>query len=276
MNEDKYPVVKTLILDIMSAAISIEESFSGFLAPPKPGAYLPGQMEPILKPDENYFLYQSVNAEPWNVGYGLYQRRYRSTETGAPIGHMKEHVHRHGQFNLPSYEKLERVTYEQAAEWNKGVMDESGKILVSDLQAQRLSLKPTVPVTALLIVRDWVENYVRSFRAWEKDNRLVLEDHIIAQYLSKDITWFGEVEKGENLYQVWRSHQGGQAFMKEDLINDIGAHLRALRLEIAQFIGGDEWRVHFLRYHGPRAVALIKSEDYRIVVYNEKTASGEW
>lgn len=269
MNEDKYPSKAVMVLDIMSAAISIDECFGKFLASPAQGAYLPGQMEPILKAMTAYYLYTTVGSEPWTVQYGLYQHRYNLH------GAMRTDHQREARVMLDQKVMGEKVTYQQAIEMQRGVMDAEGKVLVPDHLIHKLSETPTVPVTALWIVRELVEDYLHQFRAWEPRNA----DHsneIVLKYLSKSVLWSGELNGNTNLYQVYRDHHSGETYNRDDVVEDIIKQVRLLRSQIADFIGEDEWKVHFFRYHGARAVSLVKSEDYRIIVYNEKKASGEW
>lgn len=269
MNNDKYPSKAVMVLDIMASAISIDECFSKFLVPATPGAYLPGHMEPTLKSMTAYYLYTTGANEPWTVQYGLYQARY------TPHGAMSTDHLREARMALDVKVMGEKVSYQDAIRLQRGVMDAEGKVVVPDHLVHKLSETPTVPVTALWIVRELVEDYLQQFRAWEPRNA-DNSNEIVMKYLSRNVLWSGELNGNTNLYQVYRDHAAGETYNKDDVIEDIIRCVRLLRAQIADFIGDDEWRVHFFRYHGPRAVSLVKSEDYRIIVYNEKKASGEW
>lgn len=264
MTTEKYPIKKITVLDIMNVAIAINESFEMYLVPPSPGIYMKGRLKPSII-----------------AGGGPY---YQLITSDTPAGKTANRT------QAP-------ITFEDIDWIESTVYNTNGDIIIPQHAIHNLSNMPSVPVVAIYLVRDLVEEYIHRQQAWA-DDRTSHEYEVVRKYLRPEIVEKIDIENAVNRHEYQHRAmadlleaqkkakkknrvvpdlpEAPDMLQSNDLIEDILSHMSRLTHDIQNFIGIDEWVFHYTRDLGNRAVQLIKSEDFRILDWTERMESGEW
>jgi hypothetical protein len=192
------------------------------LAAPPIGAYLKGALEPSLLPFHHYHQFLFVDQA---------DGRLERVKTA--------------------------VSYEALSDIEGAVYNEDGVMVLSSSAYRRLQTTPSIPVTAIKLVRELVDEFLQRCQLWGGDlpSR---EYEIVFKYLNSQAA--PDFQRSDDL----------------DLVEDILVQLSPLRGPIAFFVGEDEWCVHYTKALDPRTVVVHKSIDYRIADWTERMVSGEW
>lgn len=147
--------------------------------------------------------------------------------------------------------QIQPLTAEAFKNAQGDIFDEDGHLVLPERLAHRLKPEPTLPIEGLRIVRADVETTIHErSRKWCKK-----------PYDPIDIV----------LRHLLREEYAGN----ERLIVDLAETMNPIRRQVVDFIGQDEWVMHFARPHGWEII-VDKSIDYRIYDWERRMRSGEW
>lgn len=235
MNNDRYPIKKIKIIEILPTAMMFHDCFVKHLIAPPLGVYVRGEIEPRMIPDQHYR--QTVMTDSPDGG---------TTKIEMPLGYLD----------------LEQI--------ESAVFNEDGSMVLGSRHVPHLSHQPTVPVVAIRLIYELLDNQLALLQDWTSyeaksgvfvigQRRVTRDYEILMKYMNQ-----------HTQDELHREYGDFEDTVMIDLFEDMLMKLAGLARRLTSFVGEDRWSVHFIEFLEPISVQVSKSIDYRIASWHQQ------
>jgi hypothetical protein len=147
--------------------------------------------------------------------------------------------------------QLEAVSASAVKAAKGDIFDETGEMVLPHRVRQQLREEPTLPLKGLEVVRGYVDHTLSQLsRQWSRNSAPRMHE-MLQPYIKDEYTEL------------------------DDLCCAINSHLSELGQQIREFVGTNQWVMHFARWKGTE-VWIEKSIDFRIYDWQRRMAAGDW
>lgn len=233
MNQEQYPTKKIKIIEILPSAVMFNDCFAKHLIAAPLGVYVRNEIAPRMVPERNY-------------------RQTIITDSPAE-GTVKVEV---------------PLTYLDLEQIETTVFNDDGEPVISARHVSLLSHQPTLPVVALRLIYELLDNQLAALQAWTSyeskrgglgHQRVKRDYEILMKYMNQ-----------HTQDELHREYGDFEEETMVDLFEEMLLMLSGVIRRVVSFVGEDQWTVHFIELLQPVSVQLTKSVDYRIASWHQQ------
>jgi hypothetical protein len=170
------------IADIFDAAHYVENALMPVMVPPQAGLYLPGQLDPVLRADREYWYQQAVfiTSTSQNVVTREHETYNPSPWFHGELNHPHNQPWQYYRYNYLRVTNLEQVMvtpfdvvdmghgfippYYNERDETSGTVTQPRSVVLPRHLAPHTTLKPQIPATGIKLVKAKLENDIASSR----------------------------------------------------------------------------------------------------------------